>query len=222
MPMKGSGPADLTVVDRFDGGAGWIAYPDEKMRRASHVVESDGGLWVFAPVDADGVDDLLGEFDAGVAGVVVGLDRHTRDASAVATRHDVPVYVPAWMNGVAGDLEAPVERFDDELAGFAVERLVDNPFWQEAVFYDGETLLVPEAVGTAPFFRAASEDLGVHPMLRLLPPRSLRQYDAERLLVGHGEGVLTDASRAVRTAIDGSRSKAPGLYLRTAREFVGL
>jgi hypothetical protein len=222
MPMKGSGTTEPAVVDRFEGGVGWIAYPDEKMRRASHAVESAGELWVFDPVDADGVDGLLAEYDADVGGVAVGLDRHTRDASAIANRHDVAVHVPSWMTGVVRDLEAPIERFDDELAGFAVNRLVDNPFWQEAVFYDGETLLVPEAVGTSPVFRAASEALGVHPMLRLLPPRSLRQYDPERLLVGHGEGVFEDVSRTLREAIDGSRAKAPGLYLRSVREFFGV
>ena len=222
MPIKGSGDADLTVVDRFDRGAGWVAYPDEAMQRASHAVVSDGELWVFDPVDADGVDDLLTEFDADVGGVVVGLDRHTRDAGAVANRHDVPVHVPSWMSGVADELEAPVERFRDELAGFTVQRLVDNPLWQEAVFYDGETLVVPEALGTVGYFRSTNEDLGVHPMLRPFPPRSLRRYAAERLLVGHGEGVFDDANRAVRGAVDGARSRAPALYLRNLKELLPL
>ena len=220
MPMKGSGAAELNVVDRFDGGAGWIAYPDEAMQRASHVVESDGELWVFDPVDAAGVDDLLAEFDQDVGGVVVGLDRHSRDAAAVATRHDVPVYLPAWMNDVADDIDAPVEWFDDELAGFAVEGIVNNTFWQEAVFFDGETLIVPEALGTVDFFRSPGETVGVHPMLRLLPPESLRQYDPERLLVGHGSGVFEDVRWAIQDAIDGSRSGAPSLYLRSLKSML--
>lgn len=215
--MKGSGSADLELVDRFEGGVGWIAYPGEAMQRASHAVVSSGELWVFDPVDAGEVDDLLGEFEADVGGVVVGLDRHERDAAAVASRHDVPVYVPAWMDGVADGLDTPVERFGDELAGFAVERLIDNPVWQEAVFFDGATLVVPEALGTVAYFRSAAEDLGVHPMLRMLPPRSLRQYAPERLLVGHGAGVFEDAPRAIRTAVDGSRRRAPSLYLRNLR-----
>lgn len=222
MPMKGSGAAELSVVDRFDRGVGWIAYPGEAMQRASHIVESEGKLWVFDPVDAEGVDDLIAEFDADVGGVVVGLARHERDAEAVAARHDAPVYVPRWMNGVAEDAAVPVERFGDELAGFAVERLIDNPLWQEAVFFDGATLLVPEALGTVAYFRSASEQLGVHPMLRLLPPRSLRQYAPERLLVGHGQGVFEDPSRAIRTALDGSRKRAPSLYLRNLRSFLPL
>lgn len=221
MPMKGSGSAELSVVDRFDEGVGWIAYPDETMQRASHAVVSDEEVWVFDPVDTEGVDDLLAEFEADVGGVVIGLDRHLRDSAAVANRHDVSVYVPSWMSGVAEKLDAPTERFDDGLASFAVEPLVDNPFWQEAVFFDGETLIVPEALGTVSYFRAASERLGVHPMLRLLPPRSLRQYDAERLLVGHGEGVLEDARTEIRNALDGARARTPGLYLRNLRGFLG-
>jgi len=222
MPMKGSGSAELTAVDRFDAGVGWIAYPDETMERASHAVVSDGELWVFDPVDAEGVDDLLAEFDADVGGVVVGLDRHERDAAAVANRHDVPVYVPTWMSGVADSSDASVERFDGELADFAVERVVDNPIWQEAVFFDGETLVVPESLGTVSYFRAPGEALGVHPMLRVLPPKSLRQYDAERLLAGHGEGVFEDVHTEIRDAVDGSRSRAPGLYLDNLKGLIGL
>lgn len=217
MSMRHDGSTDLAVVDRFDSGVGWIAYPDEAMQRASHAVESDGELWVFDPVGADGVDDLLAEFDADVGGVVVGLDRHERDAAAVAARHDVAVYVPSWMDGVAGDLDAPVERFDDAIADFEVERLVDNPFWQEAVFFDGSTLIVPEALGTSDYFRTVDEVVGVHPMLRLLPPRSLREYDADRLLVGHGEGLTVDVDRGIREAVDGARGRTPSLVVQNVR-----
>lgn len=221
MALKHSGSSDLTVIDRFEGGVGWIAHPDEAMRRASHALESDGGLWVVEPVDAAGLDDLLDEH-GDVAGVVVLFDRHERDAEAVAERHDVPVYVPSWMPRVGRSFEVPVERFDDELDGFAVDRLVDTPFWREAVLYDGESLLVPEALGTVSYFRTADERVGVHPMLRPLPPRALRAYAADRLLVGHGEGLFDDVRPAVVEAVDGARSGMPSLYLKTLREFVGL
>ncbi len=211
MPMKGSGEASLEVIDRFDEGVGWIAYPGETMRRASHAIERDGEVWVFDPVDAPELDELLSEY-GDVAGVVVLLDRHKRDSAAIATRHEVSVHVPEWMNGVERKLDAPVERFDDEVAGFSVERLIDNPAWQEAVCFDGETLLVPEALGTVSYFRASGETLGVHPMLRLLPPRTLREYDADRLLVGHGEGVFERVPQAIRAAVDGARGKTPSLY----------
>ncbi len=219
--MKGSGETDLTVIDRFDDGVGWLAYPDETMQRASHAVRSGDGLWVVDPVDADGVDDLLSEYGE-VAGVVVLLDRHVRDAAAVANRHDVPVHVPSWMSGVAGSLEAPIERVEDGVGEFAMERVVDTPVWQEAALFDGETLVVPEALGTVSYFRAPGERLGVHPMLRALPPRSLLEYDADRLLVGHGEGVVENVRSAIRDAVEGSRRRMVPLYLDTVKNFVGL
>ena len=221
MPMKQSGAGELTVIDRYEEGVGWIAYPDETMRRASHAVESDGGLWILDPVDAAGLDDLLAEY-AEPEGVVVLLDRHKRDAAAVANRHDVPVYVPEWMDGVVGDIDAPTQRFGRELAGFDVDRLVDNPLWQEATLFDGETLVVPESLGTVEYFRAPEETLGVHPMLRVLPPTDLRGYNPDRLLVGHGEGVFEDVGAAIRRAVDGSRKRAVPLYLKSVRDFVGL
>ncbi|WP_415087565.1 hypothetical protein [Natronomonas sp.] len=221
MPMKASGAADLTVVDRFDDGVGWIAYPDETMQRASHAVESDGQLWVIDPVDAEGVDDLFEEF-AEVGGVVVLLDRHKRDAAAVANRHDVPVYVPEWMSGVEDDLDAPVKQMTDGVGDFAVDRLIDNPFWQEAVLFDGETLIVPEALGTVSYFCASGERVGIHPMLRALPPKKLRQYDTERLLVGHGEGLSEDVRQEVRGALSGARRKMIPLYLKNLRGALGI
>lgn len=221
MPMKGSGEAALTIVDRFESGVGWIAYPDESMRRASHAVESDGKLWIVDPVDAPGLDDILEEY-AEPAGVVVLLDRHKRDSAAVANRHDVPVYVPQWMSGVADDLDAPTERFDGRLAGFDAVRLIDNPLWQEAVLFDGETLVVSEALGTVEYFRAPDETLGVHPMLRAFPPKRLRGYDPDRLLVGHGEGVFEDVGRTIRSAVDGARKTAIPMYLKNAGELLGV
>ncbi|MEF8807881.1 hypothetical protein [Natronomonas sp.] len=220
MPMKQSGSGDLTVIDRHEAGVGWIAYPDETMQRASHAVERDGDVWVIDPVDVEGLDDLLAEY-GDVAGVIVLLDRHKRDAAAIATRHDVAVHIPSWMNGVEDDIDAPIERFDDEIAGFEVDRLIDNPGWQEAVLFDGETLVVPEALGTVEYFTTSRERVGVHPMLRLLPPRSLKRYDPERLLVGHGEGLDEDVAEAIRSAIAGSRTRAPKLYLQSAKAFLG-
>jgi hypothetical protein len=221
MPMKSSGTGSLTVVDRFDDGVGWIAYPEETMRRTAHAVESDGDLWILDPVDAEGLDGLLAEY-ADPAGVVVLLDRHKRDSAAIATRYDVPVYVPEWMSGVSDEIDAPIERFGDRLAGFEAIRLVDNPLWQEAVLFDGETLVVPEALGTAEHFRAPGESLGVHPMLRPFPPKRLRGYDPDRLLVGHGEGRFEDVGPVLRRAIDRARRTALPMYLKNAKALLGI
>ncbi|AFZ71341.1 hypothetical protein [Natronobacterium gregoryi] len=214
---------DFHEIDRFDGGVGWIAHPDERMQRASHALDIDGDIWVIDPIDAAGLDDLLGGFGE-VAGVVVLLDRHKRDADAIANRHDVPVYLPAFFESVAEDLaaETPIVRFDDELAdtGLEAHTVVDNRFWQEAALYDrdGGTLVVPESVGAADYFRVGDERLGVHPMRRAVPPREeLGGLDPDRILVGHGAGVLQGGTAALENALEGSRRRAPFLYAKTVR-----
>jgi len=226
MPMKGDGSTRLREIDRFDGGVGWIAYPDETMERASHALAADDGVWLVDPVDADGLDDLLAEF-GDVAGVVVCLDRHKRDAAAIARRHDVSVHIPRWMSGVAGEVDAPIERAAGELgdSGYELFRIRDSsiPPWQEAGLYNADTgtLVVPESVGAAGYFLADGEPLGVHPMLRFTPPRAaLSGYRPERILVGHGEGVLTDAATALDEALASSKTTALSLYGKTVRQFI--
>ncbi|SDR36684.1 hypothetical protein [Natronobacterium texcoconense] len=217
---------DFREIDRFDGGVGWIAHPDERMQRASHALAVDDEVWVIDPVDAEGLDDLLAEFGE-VAGVVVLLDRHTRDAATIAARHDVPVYLPSFFEGVAEKLEAdtPIVRFEDELAdtGIVSYPLVDSRFWQEAVLYDRDrrTLVVPESLGTSAYFLTGSEQLGVHPMQRLRPPRSaLGGLSPDRVLVGHGDGILEGATATLADALDGSRRRAPFLYAKTVRSLL--
>ncbi|UIP01245.1 hypothetical protein Hbl1158_06915 [Halobaculum sp. CBA1158] len=224
--MKGSGGGDPVVIDEFDGGVGWIAYPDETMERASHALSVDGDVWVLDPVDGDGVDDLIADLEGDVAGVVVCLDRHKRDAAAIATRHDVPVYVPDWMTGVATKLDAPVERFGRELGGLRAITIRDSsiPPWQEVGLLDedGGTLYVPESVGTSSYMRTGGETLGVHPMLRLFPPRrALSGLSPERVLCGHGAGVTEGGARALADALDSSRGNAPGLYVKALGSVLG-
>jgi hypothetical protein len=219
--MKASGVAtNWREIDRYDGGAGWIAFPDEPMQRASHAFVSDGDVWLVDPVDAEGIDDFLADLGE-VAGVVILLDRHRRDSAAFATRHDVPVWIPSFIDGVAEEVAAPVERFRHDLAdtGFAAHEVVDNRLWQEALLYDedGATLIVPEAVGTTEYVRTGTNRLGVHPALRLKPPSKLKRLSPERLLVGHGEGIHDGATEALQDAIDGARGRTPALYWKNLK-----
>lgn len=223
--MKGSGAAtDWQEIDRWDGGFGWLAFPHEPMQRASHVLAGDDEVWVVDPVDVPGLDDRLA--DAGtVRGVAVLLDRHKRDAAAVAARHDVPVSIPAWMDDVSRELPASVERLDGSLPGtnYRVIRVVNNRFWREAALYDPETatLHVPEAVGTVDYYLTGDHRLGVHPALRLKPPRRvLGAFEPERLTVGHGTGIFDGASDALAAALASSRRTAPRLYAKTLSALV--
>ena len=206
----------LHEIDRWDGGVGWLAHPDEALQRASHALAVDGEVWVVDPVDAPGIDDLFAEF-GDVTGVVVLLDRHMRDAAEIASRHEVPVYLPTWVRRTP-DAGVAVRRFSDTLAGtgFRVLKLFDNPAWQEAALYDdsGRTLVVPESVGTASYFRTARERLGVHPMIRLLPPGELQGLTPERVLVGHGDPLLEDAGAALDHALANSLRGIPAYLLQ--------
>ncbi|MFC7045586.1 hypothetical protein ACFQH6_09375 [Halobacteriaceae archaeon GCM10025711] len=217
MPFKERAPAaEYRVIDRWEDGVGWIAHPDETMQRASHAVAVDGDVWVFDPVDAPDLDDLLAEL-GDVKGVVVTMDRHSRDAAAVATRHHARVHLPSF---VRVSVDAPVERVGAKLGDtdFRTVKVLNWPWWQEAAFFDGETLVVGDALGNASYFTAGDERLGVHPMLRLLPPAALRGLAPDRILVGHGTGVLEDATPALDAALRNARRGLPEAWLTGLRE----
>lgn len=223
MPFKRSqAAAEFEEIDRWEHGVGWLAHPEETMKRASHALEVDGEVWVVDPVDADGLDDLLAEL-GDVAGVVVLLNRHYRDSESIAQRHDVPVYIPSWFDGV-DDTSVPIRRFDDILpdTNYRVLEIANSFGWEEAGLYDDEsgTLLVPEALGTARYFTTANERLGVHPMLRLTPPRVLGGLRPRHILVGHGRGVFDDAGVALGDALDGARRRTPKLVVETLKSLL--
>lgn len=193
----------LASVTEWPGGFTWVANPDEDAERASHALETDAGVWVVDPVDADGLDARL-RASGEVAGVAVVHDRHTRDADAIAERHDVPVFVPAGMTLIREKLATEPESFEGELPGtdYALETLIDTDEWEEAmlVHESSGTMVVMEALGTLPAFRANDEAVGVHPALEDAPD-GLADRRPDRLLVGHGESIHTDAATALRAAL---------------------
>jgi hypothetical protein len=222
--MKESGEAtDWTTIDDGDDGVGWIAYPDETMQRASHAVVTDGDVWLIDPVDTPGLDDLLAERGE-VAGVVTLLDRHKRDAAAIANRHDVSVYLPGPLAGIGDELDAPTEPVSGPLPGtdYAPITVVDSFYWTEVALFDGSTLVVAESVGTGDYFLTADERLGVHPMRRIVPPRGpLGGLGPDRIRVGHGEGVDVDPGAALDDALRGSRKRMMKLYVETGLNALG-
>ena len=75
-------------------------------------------------------------------------------------------------------------------------------------------LVVAEAVGTVPAFTLGRR-VGIHPMLRLRPPRGpLTARSPERLLVGHGAAVQSDAAAAIDDALSGALTDIPQLVLK--------
>lgn len=186
----------MRYCDTQDFGFGWVD-DDERMRRTSHALVADGGVWFVDPVEWSVAEDrvqTLGE----PRGVLQLLDRHERDCATVAERLGVPHHV------------VPTERVDG--APFEFLRISRNRLWREVALWWSEqrVLVCADALGTIPFFCATGERLGVHPLLRLRPPRALRRVFPEHVLTGHGEGLHENASAALHEALRTSRRRLPG------------
>jgi hypothetical protein len=186
---------EFRFCDEFDGGFGWQV--DERMQRTSHAVVADDGVWVFDPLAWEPALERISELGR-PAGVVQLLDRHERDSAAVAARLGVPHYA------------VPIH----DLPGSGLETIVvvNSRFWRELAAWipSRRTLVCADALGTAGYFRAADEPLGVHPVLRLRPPRILARYEPEHILCGHGVGVHgPDTPAALREALKTSRRRLP-------------
>lgn len=216
MPVRGTGPGSFVEIDADDGGVGWLAHPGETMQRASHALVDDGDVWLVDPVDVAGLDEHLSALGR-VRGVVVLYPYHRRDASTIATRHDVPVVLPAGMTALGNDeVDAPVRRVEGRLGetGYYLRPVTTTRVWQEWALYDGETLVVAESLGAAEYFLAPGERLGVSLARRLVPPgEPLRDLDPERIRCAHGEGVVADAAGELRRALDEARRTAPRMYI---------
>lgn len=193
----------MRLCDELDFGFGWI--DEQRVPRTSHALAADGGVWLFDPVDVPGLDERLGELGE-PRGVVQLLDRHQRDCEPLARRLGVPLHqVP--FGGVPG-------------SPFDVVRLVRIPGWRELAAWwpEQRALVTADALGTLPYFREPGELLGVHPVLRLTPPRRLYAYDPLHLLVGHGEGIHGEETGAhLRRALGRSRRGLPAALLHGIR-----
>ena len=182
----------MRIVDEIANATGWIE--EKPSARTSHALEAEGRVWLFDVVDWPELDTRVRELGE-PAGVVQLLDRHSRDCAAVAQRLGVPHHVvPRRLPGTPFELR-PVVRFR---------------WWREVALWweERHLLLVADALGTIPFFCAGQEPAGVHPILRMWPPRSLRGLAPDHLLVGHGEGVHHHPA-ALESALRTARRRIP-------------
>ncbi|MFH5840683.1 hypothetical protein [Haladaptatus sp. CMAA 1909] len=208
----------VRVIDRWDGGVGWLAHPEEEGKRASHAVRGpDAGVWLLDPLDAPGVDALVSDLGE-VVGVAVLSNWHARDAGAFARRHDVPVTVPRWLDRIEELVDAPVERFGTKLgdSGFRLRRLDPLPGWREAIAYRERdaTLYVPDVLTTLPPWTVGDERMALGLPHRLRPPKSaFADLEPERVLFGHGAGIFEDSTTALTTAFSGARRRFPRALL---------
>jgi hypothetical protein len=188
---------ELRFIDEFEHGIGWTPEGD-KLQRASHALRSGDSVWLTDVVDGPGLDERI----AGLGepkGVIQLLDRHGRDCAAVATRLGVPLHKP------------PLANVDG--APFVVLPIVNRRFWREiAIWFDEERVLVcADALGSVGYFRTPDEPFGIHPLLRLFPPkRALGSLEPEHILFGHGPGYHgAEAPRMLSEALATSRQRLP-------------
>lgn len=209
-------PVDATF-GQHDDVLWWLADPTETIQRASHAIAIDDRRLAIDPVDCPGLDDRL-ESAGGIDGVAVLMDRHARDARAIAARHGVPVYVPAEARRIAAAVGGPVVSLevDFDETGVDLRWVVSNRFQEEVALWrprDG-TLLVPESIGTARYFCAGGERIGIHPIARLRPPvKSLGGLDANRLFVGHGPPVVDLEPGEIDASLANARRRLPRAWL---------
>jgi hypothetical protein len=184
----------IRFCDDLDGSFGWVV--DEFMQRCSHALVVDGRVWLIDPVDGEGVEERVRA--AGTpAGVLQLLGRHNRDCAALAAMLGVRHHrVPRGSLGPFACLEIRNSRHWDEVA-----------LW----WPDRRVLVCADALGTAQYYRAGRDRLAVNPLLRLRPPREeLGALQPDAVFCGHGEGVLVDATGALREALSTSRRRIPG------------
>ena len=113
------------------------------MQRASVALAVNGGCLLFAPVDAEGLDDTL-EGVGRVLGVCPLLDRHGRDGAALAARHGAPRLDPPSELGRFDGVQPELELRDV----YRARRWHETAVWLKTP----RLLIVPETVGAVPFF----------------------------------------------------------------------
>ncbi len=179
------------------------------MARTSHALAVDGRVYLLDPAEGEGVDErirALGE----PAAVIVLLDRHRRDSDAFAKRLGVPVHETPF-DGVPG-------------SPFEFRPVVRRRIWKEVALWwpEGRVLVTADALGTLGYMRTRAEPLGVHPLLRLWPPRrALAALEPEHVLVGHGTGVHGPAAaEALAGALATARRRIPLLAADGVRSLV--
>lgn len=192
------------LVDQQEWGFGWISTEQPRLRLTSHALLADGRVWLVDPSEGEGIEErvrALGE----PAGVLQLLDRHNRACADYAKRLGVPHH------------RVPFEA----VGPFETVPVLRRRHWQEVALWwpERRVLVTADALGTVPhYFALGGEPLGVHPLLRLTPPRQLALLDPDHVLCGHGEGVHDRASETLRNALANSRRRLP----RLAFELPGL
>ena len=193
----------MRFCDEQTFGFGWID-DTGSIARTSHALVVDGGVWLVDPVAwLDAIDrvQVVGE----PRGVLQLLDRHERDAPTLAAQLGIPHH------------RVPTARIAG--APFEFLKVASSRYWREVALWwpEPRVLVCADALGTIGYFRAPGEAIGVHPLLRLKPPKELRRVYPEHILTGHGEGVHEDAAVALHAALITARRRLPAALWASIR-----
>ena len=184
----------IDSLDESPAGLTWVVH--EPIARTSHALVDAGRVWLIDPTYDPDVLERVASLGEPMA-VLQLLDRHNRDCAAIAVRLGVRHWrVPAAPPGTP----------------FEVLPVVSARFWREIALWwpERRTLVVAEAIGTAPTYMPGPSGAGVSIALRLCPPRRLAAFEPEHLLVGHGAPLHgPHAAAALREAIAHSRRDLP-------------
>jgi hypothetical protein len=189
----------MTRIHEHELGLSWVG--EDAMARAAHALRDGDRVWLVDPFEDAAALERASALGTPAA-VLQLLDRHNRDCAAIAARLGVP------------HLQVPEALTD---APFVCHRVIRNRLWKEVALWwpAQEALVVAEVLGTAPAWTLGAGPVGVHPMRRLLPPTSLRDFAPTHLLCGHGDPLHgPDTARAMRDAIDHARRDTPRLLLK--------
>lgn len=211
----------VTFHGQFERGLGWIAEAGELIERSSTALAHDGRVWLIDPIRADGLDKQLTPLGK-VAGVILTLARHDRDAAWLATLHGVPVYIPRGLGPV--HLDCVVEYVQDRVPNSPLELVPTNGqgafrWWKECGVWwpEQRTLVIGDGLGTAHYFLLPGERLAVHPFRFLQPPEELARLNAQRVYCGHGP-CLPEAAGAVEQAVRAARSRIRPFLMQSAKK----
>jgi hypothetical protein len=202
--MTGAAIEPIPLDDR--GSFAWLTGAGDPMSRSACAIAVGGGCLIVDPVDVPGLDAALAPLRP-VLGVVTLLDRHQRDAAAIAARLGVPRLLPAALGGDGLAVEGVEER-----------TVIDRPGWHEALLWlpDRRLLVCAETLGTTGAFLARPRDrLGMHPLVRAFPPRrAFDGLDPAVIAVGHGAPLRKGAGEALRGTLRSARLRLPRHWLR--------
>lgn len=170
------------------------------MARAAHALVDQQRVWLVDPFEDEPALSAAAELGRPQA-VLQLLDRHNRDCEQIARRLGVLL------------LRLPANAPDTP---FTIVPVIKRKWWHEIALWwpQEQTLVVAEAIGTAPAF-ALGRRAGIHPLLRFSPPRrALADFAPERVLTGHGEAIESDGAAALTEAFAHACSDIPRLLLK--------